>query len=247
MPVVELIVILLILFGALVFFLRKIIYGASVTEGKRLQAFVDENTQREQELKDRLEQAERLYQEKIRAAEDDVTNMKQAGRAEIEQLKTETLEKADAEGKRLVKKAQVVWQKNNEQADERLRQESIVIGQELFRQVLNASGGKLLHDGLLSEIMSEIEGIDPARWPALSGNGELISAYEVDDEYRKKLESVLSEKTGTSISLNTKVGADILAGVIVKLGSLVIDGSLQGRLKTVQASLERSSSHIHER
>lgn len=67
--------------------------------------------------------------------------------------------------------------------------------------------------------------------------GALISAEPLDDMQRKHLESKLRQKLGKQIELQMEVDTSLLGGYILRLGDQVIDGSLKGRLRSVERSL----------
>ena len=65
MLIIQMIIIQVITFAALVFVLRKIMYSASFGETKRLQQLNQENAKKAQELVNKIEEAEKQYQEKL--------------------------------------------------------------------------------------------------------------------------------------------------------------------------------------
>ena len=59
---------------------------------------------------------------------------------------------------------------------------------------------------------------------------EVTSAYPLSDAQQIKLAQKMKARLGCSVRLNTEVDSDLIGGVIVKAGDLVIDGSLKARL-----------------
>ena len=59
---------------------------------------------------------------------------------------------------------------------------------------------------------------------------EVTSAFPLSDEQQGKLAEKMKARLGCSVRLNTGVDSDLIGGVIVKAGDLVIDGSLKARL-----------------
>ncbi len=68
-------------------------------------------------------------------------------------------------------------------------------------------------------------------------SGELVSAYPMDKHKRSDLAAAISNKMGHRIDLSDKEDKKLVAGVVIHLGSLVIDASLENRLKEMQGSL----------
>jgi F-type H+-transporting ATPase subunit delta len=68
---------------------------------------------------------------------------------------------------------------------------------------------------------------------------EVVSAAPLDDEARRALAAKLGEVTGRKITLKESVDATLLGGVRVKVGSMLLDGSVKRRLDSLRDELRR--------
>lgn len=68
---------------------------------------------------------------------------------------------------------------------------------------------------------------------------ELISAQDVSDEQQQAIVAALQKRLGREIKLVTKVDSSLMGGAIIRAGDLVIDGSIQSRLKEMSMALSR--------
>ncbi|WP_049723045.1 F0F1 ATP synthase subunit delta [Gilvimarinus polysaccharolyticus] len=66
---------------------------------------------------------------------------------------------------------------------------------------------------------------------------EMTTAFELDDASQQKLADALSAKLARKIKVSTVVDSKLLAGVIIKAGDLVIDGSMRGRLEKLAKAI----------
>lgn len=71
---------------------------------------------------------------------------------------------------------------------------------------------------------------------------EVITAVEVGDEQKQELVRVASRLAGKEVEPTFGVDASLIGGVIVKIGSKVIDGSIKTRLATLQSRLISQTS-----
>jgi F-type H+-transporting ATPase subunit delta len=55
------------------------------------------------------------------------------------------------------------------------------------------------------------------------------------------LAKLLSEKFGANVAIEEKLDKELLAGIIFKLGSLEIDGSLRNRFREAAAEVKKSA------
>jgi len=69
---------------------------------------------------------------------------------------------------------------------------------------------------------------------------EVISAHALSPAQTAELKSVLKEKLGREPRLNTKVDPTLLGGLVVKVGSRMIDSSLRTKLAGLRAAMRGS-------
>lgn len=68
-------------------------------------------------------------------------------------------------------------------------------------------------------------------------SGEVVTAHALSLEHVEKLEKTLSEKLNSTVELEQKVEPDVLGGMIIKVGSYLIDSSLKNKLNRMQLML----------
>jgi F-type H+-transporting ATPase subunit delta len=67
---------------------------------------------------------------------------------------------------------------------------------------------------------------------------EVISAIELGEAQQETLKQKVTEMTKSrSVELSIKVDPDLIGGVIIKVGSQVIDASIRGQLRRITSSL----------
>lgn len=71
---------------------------------------------------------------------------------------------------------------------------------------------------------------------------EVVSAVELNDDQKQAVrQKVLTMTNAQDVELDTQVDADLLGGVMIKVGSQVVDSSLRGQLRRIGLSLSRST------
>ena len=76
--------------------------------------------------------------------------------------------------------------------------------------------------------MDDLKNIDRA---------SVTSAVELDDDVKKRLQAKLEAKFNKKMILNYDIDADILAGLIIKIGDKVIDSSLASKFENMKKQL----------
>jgi F-type H+-transporting ATPase subunit delta len=67
---------------------------------------------------------------------------------------------------------------------------------------------------------------------------EVASAYPLTDAQSAELKAVLKQTVGKDVTLATKIDPSLLGGLIVKLGSRMVDSSLKTKLAGLRLSLK---------
>ncbi|ENY72365.1 F0F1 ATP synthase subunit delta [Aeromonas diversa CDC 2478-85] len=67
---------------------------------------------------------------------------------------------------------------------------------------------------------------------------ELVSAVELTEQQKANLQASLEKRLARKVKLNCSTDASLMAGVLIKAGDLVIDGSLRGKLDRMADALQ---------
>ena len=65
----------------------------------------------------------------------------------------------------------------------------------------------------------------------------MTSAVELDPEIVKRIGSEIEEQTGNTVELQSNVDPDILGGLVVQVGNMVLDTSIRNRLEKLRKSV----------
>jgi len=68
---------------------------------------------------------------------------------------------------------------------------------------------------------------------------EVTSAYELPKETVKKLVDAISGYSGKEVEVNVTIDPSIIGGIVTRIGSMVIDGSIQTQLNQIRQSIIR--------
>ncbi len=66
---------------------------------------------------------------------------------------------------------------------------------------------------------------------------DIVSVRELNDAERRDLEGQVATLTGKKVRAHYSLDAGILGGAIIKIGSTIYDGSVQGQLERIKAAL----------
>lgn len=89
--------------------------------------------------------------------------------------------------------------------------------------------------GLLPEIAFLYEQFKANREKSV--DVEVASVFELDEEIKQNLSAKLSSLLDRDVTISTTIDKDLIGGVVVRAGDVVIDGSIRGRLNKLARSM----------
>ena len=78
-------------------------------------------------------------------------------------------------------------------------------------------------------MISEHKGIVPA---------EILSAHELSDDELDRITEALKQKAGKDIKLEVKFDPGLIGGMVVRLGSRMIDSSIKSKLMNMKYAMQ---------
>ena len=69
----------------------------------------------------------------------------------------------------------------------------------------------------------------------------VTSAIELDQEMVDDIGKKIEEQTGQRIELSSKVDPDVLGGLVLQVGNMVLDASVRNRLEKLRKSVARAA------
>ncbi len=69
---------------------------------------------------------------------------------------------------------------------------------------------------------------------------EAISAAPLTDEQTRRLRGEIERHVGKAVNLTARVDADLLGGMVVKIGSTMVDSSLRAKLNRLKTTLKEA-------
>jgi len=70
-------------------------------------------------------------------------------------------------------------------------------------------------------------------------SGELFTTAKIDADEIFKLQNSLSEKLNKKVTLEQKVEPSLIGGILVRVGGVIIDGSIRGRMDALKNTINK--------
>lgn len=227
-----LILLQIVIFGVLVLFLRVILTRNVSNATSHLNELNEECSQKLDEAKKKLESAEQHYNETVLNAKMDAEKAKAMILKETQEAKDAVLNDARRESQDILDKAHKSGEALFREFDEKLEKKSMEAACDVVKKILPELITKELHQKWVEELFKHgLNELERLHLPEGLNEAEVISAYKLEPEQRLALQKKIREKFSRELRFREEVDPGLIAGLRVKLGSVVIDGSMKFKIE----------------
>jgi F-type H+-transporting ATPase subunit b len=242
MSIFQLILVQVVAFILIVIGLRKLLYSHVAAETKRLQLLADESSKKVEALRGQIEEAKAEYDRTIAKAKEDARKLMEDAQKEADELKAGNLQKTRQESDKMVKAAQAKIESMEREINSMAARKSIHFSKAIIKQVLTADCLGATHDVMIEEISKQIVNIDLSQLREDIKEVEILTVFPLEKERKEMLRQQLSSQLKMEIELKEKIDDSLVAGISIKLGRLILDGSLANKLRIATDQLEKEHS-----
>jgi ATP synthase F1 delta subunit len=232
MLVFALIIFQLIIFSLLIYILRKIILRNVVSATQHLEELNKDYQKKQNEIEEKMKETEKKAKLIIEQAKEEAEKLKAQIIQEAETQREQIINSARREAKEIIEQAEKTRQSLISEIEERIEKEAIDKAVDLIKDVLPADFKALVHNRWVEELV--LEGFGEIRYLNIAEDVNevtVISAFPLSEIQQKNITQKLKEILKREVKIQEKIDSEIVAGVIINLGSLVLDGSLKFKIK----------------
>lgn len=227
----QLIVIQVITFALLVIILRQFLYKQNSQALARLQQLYQENLKREEDLKKAQEEAEKELKEKTAQNNKEIVSLRAASEMEARRMQEEIIGKVKEEAKRMVIEAEAKKEQMRANLVSEMEEKALGLASDILQHIFTAQVAQGIHHSLIDEFIGEIEKSDGQKLQLDVEAVEIAAPYPLTQLQEENLKKMLSSKMGRPVSIKGTIDQEIVAGMVVRMENLVLDGSLRNKLK----------------
>ncbi len=234
MYLIPLIIVLGLVFTVLVMSLRNILKQNVVSATSHLEQMAAEYAKKEEEIKKQLEEVKRQSQDSIVNAQKDAQKEKERIIKEAQEIKDKLLDQTQKKIDEMIEQADRSRQALISGAEQKIEERSIVLAAELLKQAMPDDMRYQIHEYWLKSLTkSTFAQLDRLHIPENEAEALVVSAFNLSIQQRDDLKEKIKEKIGRELAIKEEVDANIIAGLVVHIGSLVLDGSFKTRIQEV--------------
>ncbi len=227
----QFIVLQVIVFGAVIFFLKKILYGDTESAINRLGQTYQDLLKKQKELTEKLETGEKEYQAKKEEASTLAEKAKNQAVEDARKKEEEIIKRARVEAEEIVAKGHAAKAEVAKEIETRLSHKTIDFAAEILGSVFSEKMVALIHEEMVRDFMVRAKDFDLSN--ASDSANELIvrTPFPLKKEEVEKLNLLLVTKLNRTIQYNEVIDKELIAGIVLQFGTLLLDGCLATSIK----------------
>jgi len=232
MLIVSLILFQIIIFAVLIFVFRKVMTKNVISAIRYIEELNQDYTKKEQEINRQLEETKLKSQEIINKAQEEAEKLKTQIIKEAESERDKIIGQARTQSTEIIQQADKSRQALLQEVEERIDKEAINKACQLLEDTLPEQFKQNVHLHWVEELIENgFNNLEHLRIPQDLQEVKIVSAFTLTGEQRKNLFKKLKDVFGREVALKEEVDPKVVAGLIISMGSLVLDGSLRNKIK----------------
>jgi len=230
---IQLIFIQVVTFAGLIFVLRILFHRQLSVALTRLKVLHEQNLAREEELKKELDEIKLQRERELAKAKEEADQIIKEAKAKSEKINLDIQTQVKIEAQKLLNKAHSDIERKEKELVTGYHKHAIDLSVEMFKFVLTEQGREALGHQLVSELIDEIENLEQDKFTVKTKEIKILSSCPLSANEKEKLIKILSKKMGIDVILQESLEPGIIAGLIINIGALTIDGSIDSKLKKI--------------
>lgn len=229
----------ILILGVVITLLRRLIFSDTNSAINRLTKLDNMNREKEKLLARKLEQAQKQIDEQKQGMQEEEQRIKAEARRAANQLHEDIIRKAKEEGDEIIRKAQATKDQIRTDAMIEAEGKMIDICAEILNKTLAGVVQAQMNEKLVEEFIGELEKADLSKINSDVNEIEIISSMPVSVADQDKIKKQLQLKLGRQVRLYTNEDPKLLGGILMKVGTMVVDGSLAERVNETALQMKQ--------
>lgn len=228
--------------GVVLVVIKRLLLGDTIRAVARVGQAESEIRKKEEAMRQELERHEQAHAGRRQEAVREQEARREEAERQASQMREQVLEAARREAAETLEKARKNERKLREQVELELEEKAVEFGGRVFKLVFSERISKELNRHFVGELIEALAETDATGITIDASSAEFISSHPLEPEQKQRLQELLATKFGVKIEIRESVQEDLLAGLVMKLGSLEIDGSLRSRYQEAVTELKKDAA-----
>jgi ATP synthase F1 delta subunit len=230
---IQLLAIQIITFVGIVFLLRFLFSRHLKSALGRLNTLHEENLAKEEELNEELKRAKEESQAQIRQGEIEAESIVEEAKGEAQRIRLNMEEQAKQQVEKIITNGHLEAEKLKLSVIKDIQAQSVELASRMIAELLTETDKIALQYGFANGIIEEISRLPPEQFNVQGNQAKVTSSFPLLERQKDEIKLFLSQKIGKEVELIEQVDPDLIGGLVVEIGGMVIDGTLKNKLQRI--------------
>ena len=226
--------------GIIVFFLHRTLISSTDGAVKRLNEEIAKANEKQAELTQKIKEADEELAKRREEAKELANKMRTDAEEESKATREKIITKAREESEEIIAKAQNAKEKIREELEKEMDTKAVNFSIQILNDILSEKSKAALDNTLVGEFLEKLEGIDMSRISEDVKSADVITLGEIPSDVKTKMTQIVKKKLNRDIALNASTDPNIGGGVVLKFGSMALDGSVKNLIREAAISIQES-------
>ena len=227
--------------AAILFGIHRLLQIDTMKAVSRIQQVEAEVRKKEEGIRREIEEHEKEFTKKKAESENALQQQKEASEKEVATLRDQVLGEAKKEGERILSTAKRNEEKLRQQVLQDMEGKAVDYGTQVFKLVFSEKMTDSMNRQFIDELLDALQEVDGSSITVDASDVQFTTSHPMEAEQKARMEKLLQEKFNVQIKVEEKINKELMAGIVFKLGSLEIDGSLLNRFQEAAAEVKKSA------
>ena len=232
-----------VLLGAIIILVRLYLQGSARRAVNRVREVEEEVRKREENLRVEMDQHERDLAERKAAFEREIEGLQDEAKREAAHAKERAMTEAKREAQKIIEQAKSNEKKLRDQIMREMEEKAVDYGGRIFHLVFSDLLTGELNALFTGELIDALNEIEPGSVTVDTPDAHITTSHSLPEDVCGRLTAVLREKFHEKAEITQDVDESLLSGVVLKMGSLEIDGSLLNRYREAVREVQKAVHH----
>jgi len=234
---IYLIILQVLFFGGLLFFLKYVLTRNISKATGRLHDLSKDYAVKEEEANQLLQNAQREAKALLVKETQSAKEVKEGLIREAQEQKDQILKEANQKGAEIAEKAQRNSDFLRKELERKIDESAKEKVKALILEVIPKDFLEDVHQKWVDESEKGTFDLKSLKLPEKVKEANVVSAFPLTDQQQENLKKKLKKKIGVDVALKATVDPSLIAGFVLRIGSVAIDASLKYK---IQKSMENS-------
>ncbi len=236
-----------IIFIVLILVLRHFMKGNLSGAMGHLQKLNDDLLKQQAEFREKSAASQKEYEMKLNKLQQDIASEQSRAREEANKMIEDTKKHALGEREKIINEAVETREKMRKEIMSEMEEKSIQHSKIVISEFFSGELKTLIHEALMAQALDGLQKISMENFQIKADQAaELRIPEPLKPETREKIRKLLKEKIKRDVDLKEETDPALVAGMIIRFGTVEIDGSLTNRLSEAAARLKKENARRYQ-